>query len=274
MGINFQSEDLKYKFEKLSGVLKGLEKVIVSCSGGLDSLLMAIVASTVLGPGNVTAVTVDSPTLPGIDRNSAAEITGKYGIRHISLNLDHIDEIDGFKKNPVNRCYLCKKATYEKIWSFAKNEGFLSIIDGTNTDDMNDFRPGIKAARELNVVSPFLEAGISKNDIRSMAREMKLEFSEKPSSACLSSRFPYNEEITREKLRRIDTCEDFIRSKGISTVRVRSHGDIARIEVGESYFNQIMNDNVRKEVCENIISSGFKFVCLDMAGYRTGSMNN
>ncbi|NJD02216.1 MAG: ATP-dependent sacrificial sulfur transferase LarE [Ruminiclostridium sp.] len=263
--------DNKHKLAKLKENLKRMEKLAVAYSGGVDSTFLLKVAHDTL-KDNVIAVTARSSTYPEREYNEAVAFVKTLGAKHITIVSEELD-IEGFSGNPVNRCYFCKKELFTKISRVAGQYGITYLADGSNTDDLGDYRPGMAAMKELKVVSPLREADMSKDDIRALSREMGLPTWDKQPFACLASRFPYGQEITREKLGMIDKAEQYMLDMGFRQVRVRMHGDVARIEVAvnerRKFFDEAVMDKVHNEMRE----IGFKYVTLDLKGYRTGSMN-
>jgi len=259
------------KLEVLKNYIKSLGSVAVAFSGGVDSTFLLKVSFDVLGE-NVLAITARSATFPERELNEAIEFAKERGIRHIVIESEEL-EIDGFSDNPVNRCYLCKKELFTKMQDVAREKGIKYIIEGSNQDDLGDFRPGLQAIKELGVLSPLREAKMTKEDIRLLSREMGLNTWDKPSFACLSSRFPYGQKITREKLQMVDKAEQLLIDLGFKQVRVRHHGDIARIEIFEDELPKLIEKDIRQRVCDEFKKIGFTYTTLDLKGYRTGSMN-
>lgn len=265
-------EVLKEKYENLKSFLKSLGSVAVAYSGGVDSTFLVKVAYDVLGE-KVLAVTATSSTYPKRELEDAKKFIKQIGAKHIIIESKEL-EIEGFNKNPVDRCYYCKKELFEKMWKVAKAHGIEYVADGSNFDDLNDFRPGMKAACELNVVSPLKVAGLTKEDIRKLSKELGLPTWDKPAFACLSSRIPYGERITKEKLSMIEKAEEYLLGLGFKQVRVRYHQDkLARIEIGKDEMEKFLNINVIESVRNKFKELGFLYVTLDLDGYRTGSMN-
>lgn len=258
------------KLKRLHRTLKGLGSVVVAYSGGLDSAFLLKAAIDSLGRRNVIAVTARSETYPASEYREAKEIARYLGARHITIDTSEL-RIENFKENPVNRCYYCKKELFTKINSIRKRYGVGYLVDGTNRDDLKDIRYGTLAAKELGVKSPLLECGITKDDIRQFSRRLNIPTWNKPSFACLASRIPFHSEITARDLKRIGLAEDYLRALGIKQVRVRLHGDIARLEVYKGEFAKAMH--FKERIVKRLKQLGFVYVALDLAGYRTGSMH-
>lgn len=263
--------EINEKLAKLKANLKSMEKVAVAFSGGVDSTFLLKVAHDELGE-NVIAVTARSSTYPEREYSEASEFIKKLGIRHITIISEEL-EIEGFSKNPANRCYFCKKELFSKIKELAAQNGISYIVDGSNIDDMGDYRPGLTALGELGISSPLRDAGLTKDDIRALSKEMGLPTWDKQPFACLASRFPYGHEITREKLGMVDKAEQYLLDLGFRQVRVRHHGDIARIEVSVNERSKFFDDELMNKVHGKLKEIGFMYVALDLKGYRTGSMN-
>ncbi|MGQ9630654.1 MAG: ATP-dependent sacrificial sulfur transferase LarE [bacterium] len=259
------------KLERLRSILKGMERVVIAYSGGVDSTFLTKVATELLGD-NAIAVTATSATYPEWEFREAKDIAAQFGFNHRIINSEEL-EIEGFSDNPPNRCYYCKGELFGKLLEIAREEGAKYVLDGTNADDLGDFRPGRQAAEELGVRSPLMEAEMSKDDIRLLSKEMGLPTWNKPSFACLSSRFPYGEKISWEKLQKVAKAEEYLRELGIGQLRVRHHDSIARIEVLPSDFPRLCRDEVRGQILRKFKELGYAYVTLDLAGYRTGSMN-
>lgn len=259
------------KLEQLKKRLQELESAAVAFSGGVDSTFLLKVARDVLGDG-VIAVTARSSTYPEREYKESVAFADKLGIRQVSIVSEELD-IDGFSGNPVNRCYFCKKELFTKIREVADQYGLKHVIDGSNVDDLGDYRPGMTATKELGVASPLKECGLTKEDIRILSREMGLPTWDKPAFACLASRFPYGQEITGEKLQMVDRAEQFLLDQGFRQVRVRHHGDIARIEVSTPERSRFFNEELMDRVHDQLKKIGFRYIALDLKGYRTGSMN-
>ncbi|HHW02411.1 MAG TPA: ATP-dependent sacrificial sulfur transferase LarE [Thermoanaerobacterales bacterium] len=265
-------QDLEQKLEQLKSVVKELAGVLVAFSGGVDSTFLLKVCLDVLGKDRVLAVTARSATYPERELNDAVKLADMLGARHIIIESEELD-IPGFSDNPPERCYYCKRELFGKLTAIAREEKLSYVVDGSNFDDTGDFRPGMRAVKELGVRSPLKEAGITKDEIRTLSRRMGLPTWDKPSFACLSSRFPYGEKITRKKLDRVARAEEVLRDMGFSQYRVRSHGDIARIEVKPEEMARFFERGLREHVATMLKEAGFSYVTLDLLGYRTGSMN-
>ncbi len=263
--------ELHEKLAKLKNDLRKMEKVAVAFSGGVDSTFLLKMAHEALGAG-VIAVTARSSTYPEREYHEATEFIKGLGVKHITIISEEL-EIEGFSKNPSNRCYFCKKELFSKITELAAQNGITHVVDGTNIDDLGDYRPGMTALSELGISSPLREAGLTKEDIRLLSKEMGLPTWDKQPFACLASRFPYGHEITREKLGMVDRAEQFLLDLGFRQVRVRHHGDIARIEVSTGERSRFFDEGLMDRVHEKLKETGFKYVALDLKGYRTGSMN-
>jgi pyridinium-3,5-biscarboxylic acid mononucleotide sulfurtransferase len=262
---------LDLKFQKLKDNLRNLGSVAIAYSGGVDSTFLLKVAADVLGD-NVIAITAKSSTYPEREFKEAVKYIKDIGAKHIVIISEEL-EIEGFAKNPVNRCYFCKKELFSKIRKVADDNNIKEVLDGANVDDVSDFRPGMKAARELQVISPLKDAGFTKNDIREMSKILGVPTWNKPAFACLSSRFPYGNEITVEKLSMVERAEQFLMDIGFRQIRVRHHGDIARVEVNTEERDKFFNIEMMDKVGNELKKIGFKYVTLDLLGYRTGSMN-
>jgi pyridinium-3,5-biscarboxylic acid mononucleotide sulfurtransferase len=261
---------LQEKKDKLCAIIRDMGGCVVGFSGGVDSTLLFAVAAEVLGD-RALAVTATSETYPERERREAEAFARKIGGRHRVVESEELD-IPGFAENPKNRCYYCKSELFTKLRKIADEEGLPYVLDGSNLDDRGDYRPGKQAACELNVRSPLDEAGLSKDEIRALSQAMDLPTWDKPSFACLSSRFPYGTAITREKVSQVGRAEESLRDLGLRTIRVRHHGDMARIELGPAEFEQVVN-GLRDEVIRLVKNAGYTYVALDLQGYRTGSMN-
>ena len=265
------NDALHEKQKKLKEYLSELGSVAVAFSSGVDSTFLLRTAHEVLGD-KVIAITARSCSFPGRELKEAEEFCKSEGIRHIIIESEEL-AIEGFRQNPKNRCYLCKKELFTKMKETAEKNGIQYVAEGSNLDDDGDYRPGLQAVAELLIKSPLRYAGLTKDDIRTLSKEMGLDTWNKPSFACLASRFVYGETITEEKLGMVDKAEQLLLDLGFHQVRVRIHGDIARIEVLPEEFGKLTEDGVRNEVNMKFRSFGFGYVTMDLEGYRTGSMN-
>lgn len=265
------------QYNLLKEYLTGLGSVAVAFSGGVDSAFLLKTAVDILGKDNVIAVTAISSLFPEREQREAEEFCVKYGIKQIKVNHNEF-EIKGFENNPPNRCYLCKRRLFEQIISIAEENNIKYVADGSNMDDSGDYRPGMEAARELNIKSPLQYAGLYKKDIRELSRKIGLPIWNKPSIACLASRFAYGETISEEKLAMVDKAEQFLFDMGFRQLRVRIHGQengfTARIEIMPEEFPQLMEEDSRKRINKYFREIGFSYVALDLEGYRMGNMNH
>lgn len=259
------------KEQKLNELLRSFGSVIIAFSGGTDSAYLAYVASVALGERAI-AVTGDSASYPTFQRELADQITAKFGIRHEIVFTEEFDDLN-YTSNPPNRCYYCKSELYTKLDQLARERGIEVICDGTNADDVGDYRPGRQAARELGVRSPLLECGLSKSDIRELSLRAGLQTWNEPASACLSSRVPYGQVVTIEKLSMVDKAEIALKKLGFRQVRVRHHGDVARIEVAKEELPRALDPAMAHRMSAALKALEFKYVTLDLDGYRTGSLN-
>ena len=259
------------KQEKLEKLLESYKRVAVAFSSGVDSTYLLKMAQKVLGE-KVIAVTASSSSFPKRELEEAKTFCRENGIRHIVVESEELD-IDGFRQNPKNRCYLCKHELFEKIRSIAKENGIETVVEASNTDDDGDYRPGLVAVKELGIESPLRHVGLSKKEIREYSKELGLPTWNKQSFACLSSRFVYGETISEEKLAMVDQAEQLLLDMGFHQLRVRIHDKLARIEVQPSEFEKIMQEENRTKIFHELKQYGFTYVTLDLQGYRTGSMN-
>ena len=262
---------IEQKWERLKTLLREMQCAMLAYSGGVDSSLLMKAASEVLGP-RLIAVTSVSETYPPGELEAAKAFARQLGVTHRVLRTTELSSED-FVQNSTDRCYFCKKELFEKIRQIADTEGIPVILDGSNADDLKDYRPGTKAAKEYSVRSPLQEAGFSKSDVRACARRLGLLVWDKPPLACLSSRIPYGTRITPAILQTIHAAEDYVRSLGFREVRVRHHGDTARIEVQKSDFERMLTGDAAGKLVAGLKKLGYTYVCLDLEGYRTGSMN-
>ena len=254
------------KLDELKKYLRGLGKVAVAFSGGVDSTFLLSVAHEVLGD-NVLALTAASKFIPRRELEAAEKFCADNGIRQIIFEADVLN-IDGVKENPADRCYLCKRELFKNFLRLAEDK---ILVEGSNMDDASDYRPGMRALTELKIKSPLREVGLYKAEIRELSKELNLPTWNKPSMACLASRFVYGEILTTEKLSMVEAAEEFLLSAGFNQLRVRVHGNIARIEILPEEFDKLLK--IRKEISARLKSIGFDYVTLDLQGYRVGSMN-
>ena len=257
------------KFNKLKTIFKKMDSVLVAYSGGVDSTLLIRVAKDTL-KDNVLAITAKSPTYPSNEERNAKDMASRLGVKHKIITTHELSNPE-FKCNPVNRCYYCKRELFSALAEIAKKNRLRFVVDGSNYDDRKDFRPGNKAKDELNVRSPLKEAGLTKRDIRTLSKKSGLPTWDKPSLACLASRFPYGKHLTRKELDRVSKAEEFLQGLGFRQVRVRHYGDTVRIEVeGKKISSCIVR---RASIVKKMKKLGYTYVTLDLEGYRTGSMN-
>lgn len=261
-------KEIQNKYDNLLSYLGKLDNIAVAFSGGVDSAFLLHAAKEAMGK-KVLALTINSPYIPDWEIAEAMEITASKEIEHQVVDVPVPEQI---KNNPEDRCYLCKSFLFTLLKEFAKQRGFSNLADGTNYDDTKDHRPGMKALEELHVLSPLLENRFTKNDIREASREMGLYTWEKPAYACLLTRIPYNSSIEVEMLRRIEKAETFLIGLGIRSVRVRTHGDLARIETEQRYIEKIFNEGHMDNISKQLRRYGFKYVTLDLERYRTGGI--
>jgi pyridinium-3,5-biscarboxylic acid mononucleotide sulfurtransferase len=254
----------------LGEILRGYGKAAVAFSGGVDSSYLCKAAREELGDGAI-AITIVSPMLPKSELGDARKVACLVGIRHILVESPEIEEVVAV--NPKDRCYHCKKREFASIAAAARKEGVSLVLDGTNVDDEGDYRPGMRAIAELGVASPLREAGLGKEEIRELSRRSSLPTSEKPAFACLASRIPYGERIDAAKLGRIEKAEDFLRGLGLRQFRVRSHGDLARIEVDPAERPKLFSEAKLDSIARAFESFGFLYSSLDLAGYKQGNLN-
>jgi uncharacterized protein len=262
---------LNEKRQRLESLIRELGSAIVAYSGGVDSAVVLAVSHAALG-AKALAVTAESDSLPARELEAAKRLARWIGAEHIVIRSREV-ESEKYRSNPVDRCYYCKSELYARLKTIAAERGYACILNGTNLDDLGDYRPGLDAAAEASVRSPLRDAGFAKRDVRALARELGLPVAEKPAAACLASRIPYGEAITPEKLAMVERAEDFLLALGFSQVRVRHHGDVARIELSKADMPGFLRDEIRESVQKRFKEIGFKYVTLDIEGYRAGSLN-
>jgi uncharacterized protein len=260
------------KADKLKTIIRSRPKVVVAFSGGVDSTLLLRIARDVLGPRNVIAVTGVSQTYTSDEKRVAQRLTRELGIEHILIETDELASSD-FSANPADRCYFCKRELLGKILDLARSRGIDAVFDATNVDDLADYRPGRKALEESGVTSPLLEAGFTKKDVRAFSKKLGLPSWDKPANPCLASRIPYGTPITEETLDKVREGEAFIRKLGFPVVRLRHHGELARIEVPAQDLARILKPATGRKLAVRLKSLGYIWIAVDIEGYRRGSLN-
>lgn len=260
------------KYEHLKHIVTESKSAVVAFSGGVDSTFLLAVCVDLL-KDRILAVTADSEILPRHELARAKDMARRLGAEHLIVESRDLT-IDGFADNPPDRCYLCKKERFLKIKQIAGKKGFGEVFDGSNTDDADDFRPGLKAVQELGIRSPMVEAKLGKADIRALSKSLDLITWDQPSAACLASRIPYDTPITRPALAQIENAENFLRQLGMRVFRVRHHDTIARLELGEKEMRQLFENNLQDRIIRRLVTLGYQYVTLDLGGFRSGSMND
>lgn len=269
--VQTSDKTLLQKRSDLVNILEQMRSVIVAYSGGVDSAFLAAVANETLGR-KALSVTAVSPSLAPSELEEATDLANRIGLNFMTIETNEIERPDYQANNP-DRCFFCKDELYTHLVRFAEEESFDSIVNGTNVDDLGDYRPGIEAAKQYGVRSPLVEAELTKDDIRVLSRDMHLPTWDKPAQACLSSRIPYGTTVTVEALTKIAKAEQFLRSKGFKQLRVRHHETIARIEIEPSDFSAITSEPLRSEINQEFKNIGYSYITLDLDGFRSGSLN-
>ncbi len=266
------SLELETKTQKLKEIFQSMGKVLVAFSGGVDSTLLLKVAQDTLGDRNVLAVTACSPLYPERELEGVKRLIRILGARHRLIESNEL-EIPGFSKNPSDRCYHCKRQLFDELSAVAREEGLSFVIEGSTMDDDRDYRPGRRAVQELGIRSPLKEATFTKAEVRELSKGLRLPTWDKPSFACLASRFPYGEEISEEGLRMVGEAEDFLFGLGFKQVRVRHYGNLARVEILQEEMVRLIDGPLREKVVSRLKEIGYRYVTLDLQGFRSGSMN-
>jgi len=270
--LNKQIDVLDRKLKRLEALIVTYKKVIVAFSGGVDSTFLTHVAVSVLGRKNVLAVLAVSKTYPKREYMSALRFLKNSHIKYLIIRTDELND-PAFLKNPVERCYYCKRELFSSMLKIASNRKIGYVLDGSNLDDRKDMRFGAEARREFDVLSPLDRSGMTKQDIRKLSKRMKLPTHNKPAMACLASRIPYGSAITTERLKRIEKAEGFISDLGFSQLRVRDHDGLARIEIDLKQTRSLLQERIMRSISKYLKKIGYRYVCLDLVGYQTGSMN-
>jgi uncharacterized protein len=265
------TDNMNQRYEELKSHLRTLGSVVIGLSGGVDSALLAAAAYDALGR-EALAVSGHSATHPESELADAKALAAALGIRHFVIDTTEMDDPD-FAANGPRRCYFCKKHLFGEMWRIARDEGLAYVIEGSNRDDLSDYRPGMDALRELGVRSPFVELNIGKDEIRALAHERGLTVWDKPAAACLASRVPYGEIIDEAKLDRIEKAEDAMRALGFRLARARDHGDLVRLEIDPALFDRLTDASLRARIVQAMKDAGYRYVSLDLQGYRRGAMN-
>lgn len=260
------------KYQNLKRILAGYESIAVAFSGGVDSTLLLKVAADTLGSEKVLALTAISPLIPAYEEEESRQLAEAIGVKQLLLRNNELDLPELIENSP-RRCYYCKRALFENFLQVAEQNGFHTLTEGSNRDDLLDYRPGHEALKELHVSSPLLEAGLGKAEIRQLSCELELPTWNKQALACLASRIPYGTRITPERLHQVERCETWLRNQRFTNYRVRYHQELARIEVPAAELNRLLDDNLRQQLVDEFKAAGFQYITLDLQGYRTGSLN-
>lgn len=264
--------DLNAKYQDLQKILRGLGRVVVAYSGGVDSTFLLKAAVDTVGTDNVLAVIGVSPSLARSQHDQAIDLAHRIGARLMEVPIDELAD-DRYAANQADRCFHCKTHLYKTLRQMAVQQGFEHVVCGSNLDDQNDYRPGHQAAEAYGVQSPLMQAGLTKADIRQLSRDMGLSTADIPASPCLASRIVYGLEVTEQRLRQVEEAEDLLRSLGLKEFRVRHHDTIARIEVRPEDLAKVMMEPLRSQILDRLKSIGFKYVTVDLQGFRSGSLN-
>ena len=272
MQVKFKDANLKRKYDSLSDTMRSMRSAIVAYSGGVDSTLVAVVAHENLGDRAII-VTANSASLAPSEFSELLKIAGELKFNHRVIYTKEVESSE-YKANTSQRCYFCKEELYTELKTLASKENIPWITNGTNVDDLGDFRPGIKAAKDFIIRSPLVEVGINKDEVRAIAKEINISNWDKPAQACLSSRVAYGIKITDSILNKISLAEEHVKSFGISQVRVRHHGNLARIEVPEQQISILLDKDNNKNITERLKKLGYVYVTVDLQGFRSGSMND
>ncbi len=271
--MRLSTTDLDTKLESLRAVLRNCKSVVIGYSGGVDSAYLAAAALETLGPAKVLAVTGRSPSYPGVQREMALRAAEAIQLPHLEIDTHELND-PNYSSNPFNRCYFCKAELYTRLTAIARERGFDTVLDGSNADDLDDHRPGLAAARELGVRSPLQEAGLTKDEIRQLSRRAGLPTSEAPSAPCLASRIAYGLPVTKVRLEQIEAAEERLRALwNWRALRVRHHGDWARLEVAPEDLGRLTDPGLKEGIVNALKRSGFSHACVDLQGYRRGALN-